>query len=66
MSLASDLGIPPMMLDLDVICISGVSITGIAAVGSTSERQFFLGNCKLVRFSSLDEDFASVSLPDRA
>ncbi len=29
--LASGLGIPPMTLDLNVICISGVPITGIAA-----------------------------------
>ena len=66
MSLVSDLGIPPMILDLDVICILGVSITGIATVVSASARQFFLGNRELVRFSSLDDDVASVSLPDAA
>ena len=48
--LASGLGIPPMTLDLDVICISGVPIAGIAAIGAASARQFFLRNGELVDF----------------
>jgi hypothetical protein len=36
--LASGLGIPPMTLDLDVICITGVPIPGIAAATALSQR----------------------------
>ena len=46
--LASGLGIPPMTLDLDVICISGVPIAGIAAIGAASARQFILRDRELV------------------
>jgi hypothetical protein len=62
--LASDLGIPPMTLDPDVICILGVPIAGIAAIGAASARQFFLGDRELVRLPGLDNEFAPVSLPD--
>ena len=55
-----------MTLDLDVICISGVPIAGIAAIGAASARQFILGNRELVRLAGLDEEFAAVSLPDSA
>ena len=64
--LASGLGIPPMTLDLDVICISGVPISGIAAIGSASARQFFLGDVELMRLAGLDDEFAPVSLCDAA
>jgi hypothetical protein len=37
-----------MTLDLDVICISGVPIAGIAAFIAKSARQFFLGDGELV------------------
>ncbi len=64
--LASRLGIPPMTLDLDEICISGVPIAGIAAISVTSARQFFLRDRELVRLSGLDHKFASVSLANAA
>jgi hypothetical protein len=64
--LASGLGIPPMTLDLDVICISSVPIAGIAAIGAASARQFFLGDRELVGLAGLDDEFAPVSLPDAA
>ena len=51
--LASGLGIPPMTLDLDVICISGVPIAGIAATVAASARQFLLGDGELVRLAGL-------------
>ena len=55
-----------MTLDLDVICISGVPISGIAAIGSASARQFFLGDVELMRLAGLDDEFAPVSLSDAA
>ena len=55
-----------MTLDLDVICISGVPIAGIAAIRAASARQFFLGDGKLVRLAGLDDELATVSLPDAA
>src|SRR5262249_28878762 len=58
--LASGLGLPPMTLDLDVICISGVPISGIAAIGAASARQFSLGDVELVGLAGLD-DAASLS-----
>src|SRR4030095_5303162 len=64
--LASGLGIPPITLDLDVICISGVPISGIVAIGSASVRQFFLGDVELVGLAGLDDEFAAVFLTDAA
>jgi hypothetical protein len=64
--LACGLGIPPITLDLDVICISGVPISGIAAIGSASVRQFFLGDVELMRLAGLDDEFAAVSFSDAA
>jgi hypothetical protein len=55
-----------MTLDLNVICISGVPIAGIAAIGAASARKFFLGDVKLARLAGLDDDFAPVSLSDAA
>ena len=55
-----------MTLDLNVICISGVPIAGIAAMGAASARQFILGNRELVGFALLDDNFAPVSLADDA
>ena len=55
-----------MTLDLDVICISGVPIAGIAAISAASARQFFLGDRELVRFAGLDDEFAPVPLSDAA
>ena len=55
-----------MILDPDVICILGVPIAGIAAIGAASARQFFLGDRELVRLPGLDNEFAPVSLPDAA
>jgi hypothetical protein len=52
-----------MTLDLNVICISGVPIAGIAAIGGASGRQFFLRDRELVRLAGLDDEFAPVSLP---
>jgi hypothetical protein len=54
-----------MTLDLDVICISGVPIAGIAAIGGASGWQFFLRlrDRELVRLAGLDDEFAPVSLP---
>jgi hypothetical protein len=66
MPLASDLGVAPMMLDLDVGYISGVPITGIASVGAVSDWQFFLGNREFVRLSRLDYEFSAISIPDLA
>ena len=60
--LASGLGIPPMTLDLDVICILGVPIAGIAAIGAASARQFVLGDRELVALARLDHEFAPVAL----
>jgi len=53
-----------MTLDLDVN--SGVPIAGIAAIGVASARQFVLRDRELVRLASLDDDLASVFLPDAA
>ena len=66
MLLASGLGIPPMTLDLDVICISGVPIAGIASYQRRSARQFVLGDGELCGLARLDHEFAPVSLPDPA
>ena len=66
MLLASGLGIPPMTLDLDVICISGVPIAGIAAIGAASARQFILRDRELVRLAGLDDELAPVALSDAA
>jgi hypothetical protein len=55
-----------MMPDLDLICISGVPISGIAAISSASARQFFLGDVEFVRFAGLDYEFPPASLPDAA
>jgi hypothetical protein len=55
-----------MTLDLNVICISGVPIAGIAAFSAASARQFFFRDGELVRFAGLDHEFAPVSLPDAA
>lgn len=60
------LGIPPMTLDLDAICISGVPITGIGAISAVSARQFFLGNREFVRLACLDDEFSAVSFADAA
>jgi hypothetical protein len=64
--LVSGLGIPPMTLDLDVICISGVPIAGIAAIITASARQFILGDGELVGLARLDHEIASIALHDRA
>lgn len=64
--LASGLGFPPITLDLDVICISGVPIAGIAIIGAASARQLILGNVELVRLARLNDEFATVSLADRS
>ena len=48
------------------ICISGVPIAGIAAIGTASARQFFLGDGELVRLAGLDDEFAPVAFPDAA
>jgi len=53
-----------MTLDLDVICISGVPIAGIAAIGTASARQFVRGDGELVALSRLDDEFAAVPFPD--
>ena len=53
-----------MTLDLDVICISGVPISGIAAIGAASARQFSLGDVELVGLAGLDDQFAAASLSD--
>lgn len=55
-----------MTLDLDVICISGVPIAGIAAIGAASARQFILRDRELVRLAGLDDELASFVLPDSA
>ena len=55
-----------MTLDLDVICISGVPIAGIAAIVAASARQFLLRDGELVRLAGLNEEFAAISLPDAA
>ena len=52
-----------MTLDLDVICILGVPIAGIAAIGAASARQFFLGNGEFVRLAGLDDEFAPLPFP---
>ena len=64
--LASGLGIPPMTLDLDVMCISGVPIAGIVAIGAASTRQFNLRDRELVRLAGLDDELAPVALSDAA
>ena len=53
-----------MTLDLDVICISGVPIAGIATIGAASARQFILRNRELVRLAGLNDQFAPVTLAD--
>jgi hypothetical protein len=55
-----------MTLDLEVICISGVPIAGIAGTRAASARQFILRDRKLVGLARLDHHFATVSLPDAA
>ena len=55
-----------MTLDLDVICISGVPISGIAAIGAASARQFFLGDGKLVRLAGSDQELALAAIDDFA
>src|SRR5262249_1806844 len=64
--LASGLGIPPMTLDLDVICISGVPISGIAAIGAASARQFFLGDVELVGLAGADHEMALAAVSNLA
>ena len=64
--LASGLGIPPMTLDLNVICISGVPIAGIAAIGAASARQFFLGDGELVGLARPDHELAFAAVADLA
>jgi hypothetical protein len=55
-----------MTLDLELICISGVPIAGIAAIGSASVRQFFFRDGELVRLAGFDNEFAAASLSDAA
>jgi hypothetical protein len=58
MLLASGLGIAPMTLDLDVICISGVPMAGIAAFNASSGRQLILGNDEFVGLAGADHELA--------
>src|SRR5262245_15518608 len=55
-----------MTLDLDLICISGVPIAGIAAFSAESARQFLLGDGELVRLPGLHQKVASVVLANAA
>ena len=55
-----------MTLDLDVICISGVPIAGIAAFIAASARQFFLGDSELVRLAGADYELALAAVSDLA
>jgi hypothetical protein len=54
--LASGLGIPPITLDLDVICISDVPVAGIAVIAAASARQLLV-----VRAPILGEQRLSVT-----
>ena len=49
-----------------VICILGVPIAGIAAIGAALARQFILRNREFVRLAGLDDEFAPVALSDAA
>ena len=49
-----------------MICILGVPIAGIAAIGAASARHFFLGNGELVALAGPDHELAPVALPDLA
>ena len=51
-----------MTLDLDVICILGVPIAGIAAMVAASARQFFLGDRELVGLAGADHELAPAPL----
>ena len=51
-----------MTPDLVLICILGVPIAGIAAIGAASARQFVLGDRELVALARLDHEFAPVRL----
>jgi hypothetical protein len=51
-----------MTLDLDVICILGVPIAGIAAIGAVSTRQFFLADVELVGFTCADHKLPRTAL----
>ena len=55
-----------MTLDLDVICISGVPITGIAAFSAASARQIFLRDGEFVRLASADHKFTLAAAADLA
>ena len=60
MLLASGLGIPPMTLDLDVICILGVPIAGIAA---SAPRQRGTSSSGIVNLWLLPARITSSRLP---
>ena len=49
-----------------VICILGVPIAGIAAIGAALARQFILRNREFVRLAGLDDEFAPIALPNDA
>ena len=55
-----------MTLDLDVICISGVPIAGIAAHCAASARQFVLGDRELVALAGPDHELALAAVADLA
>jgi hypothetical protein len=55
-----------MTLDLDAICISGFPISGITAVRVSLARQFVLGYGEFVALAGFYDEFAPLSLTDRA
>jgi hypothetical protein len=52
-----------MTLDLVVICICGVPVAGIAAVGTASAGQFILRDRKLVGLAGLNDELRRFPFP---
>jgi hypothetical protein len=55
-----------MTLDLELICISGVPIAGIAAIGTASVRHFTLGDDEFVGIAGTDHELALAAANDLA
>ena len=58
MPLVAGLGIPPITVDLILICISSVPIAGIAAVKRASARQFLVAYREFVGLACADHELS--------
>jgi hypothetical protein len=62
--LVAGLGIPPITVDLILICISSVPIAGIAAAKRASAQQFILAYDEFVNLACADHQIPLATIAD--